>query len=367
MGIGLFRLLLALSVIITHTHPIFNFTLGNPVIAVRSFFVISGFYMALIYPSKYKSKKLFWKNRALRIFPIYWAVLLFTIIVGFMAHFSTGNWGELEYLVKYIRDFNFLTFISVIFSNLFIITRDIFTYSGFNPENGLLIFHKDLYNYTIPAWTFLLVPQAWTLVLELMFYLLAPYLLKLKNYYLILIFILCIILKYQMQAHGFNGPTWTYRFFPTELCYFLFGIFAFKLYSYFNIQKLKLRYIGPIVVSLAIFSLSIFNYIPKYFKISIFNEEWIYYGILAILIPFIFAYSKNMYLDKKIGELSYPVYISHILVNNVVNPLFFVNYVHNPNLQALIVLATSIIFSIFLIIIVQNPIEKIRNRNLLKV
>lgn len=364
MGIGFFRLLLAMTVVITHTHPIFGFTLGNPVIAVRAFFIISGFYMAMILTEKYKLNKIFWENRILKIFPIYWVILLCTILVGFLAHLVNGGWGELAYIAQYLKDFNLFTVISCVFSNIFIITRDIFMYSNFSPNEGLIFYQKDIYNgFIVPAWNFLLIPQAWTLVLELMFYILVPFILLLKNRYIFLIFIASVALKYLMPIWGMTGVIWEYRFFPAEICYFIMGIFAYKFYIKAKIKEYDLKVIGPISISLAIFSLSFFNYTSKYFNSSIFTAEWFFYFLLAILIPVIFAYSKNNSFDRKIGDLSYPVYISHILVNNIVNPLFFVRYVHNPNLQALVVFFCSVILSMAIIFFIQGPIEKIRFKN----
>src|SRR5262245_37870067 len=76
---GLFRFLLALSVIAAHTKPaptIFPFFGGEGVTPVLLFFVISGFYMAMIVEEKYASNlQEFYENRFLRLFPIYWTLL----------------------------------------------------------------------------------------------------------------------------------------------------------------------------------------------------------------------------------------------------------------------------------------------------
>lgn len=65
---GILRLLLAISVIIAHTESVFGVRLVGGVIAVQAFYIISGFYMAMILTEKYIGKnsyKLFITNRLL--------------------------------------------------------------------------------------------------------------------------------------------------------------------------------------------------------------------------------------------------------------------------------------------------------------
>src|SRR5450759_1833879 len=81
---GIIRVLLALSVVAAHFGGIWNLRFVGGQVAVQSFYIISGFYMSLILNEKYvgknKSYKLFITNRFLRLYPIYWTVLLLTII-----------------------------------------------------------------------------------------------------------------------------------------------------------------------------------------------------------------------------------------------------------------------------------------------
>jgi len=49
---GFIRIILAIAVVIVHTEPIFGFELVRGRVAVQSFFIISGFYMAMILNEK---------------------------------------------------------------------------------------------------------------------------------------------------------------------------------------------------------------------------------------------------------------------------------------------------------------------------
>src|SRR5687767_13772537 len=92
---GIIRLLLALAVVVAHSPT--AVTLHNWVlpggIAVQAFYIISGFYMALVLNEKYTfpgSTKLFYQQRYLRLAPMYWVTIFIT--VGACAFYSlVGN------------------------------------------------------------------------------------------------------------------------------------------------------------------------------------------------------------------------------------------------------------------------------------
>src|SRR3954451_14766869 len=88
---GSLRLYLALSVVLAH----FGIPLGFPTsdVAVQSFFVISGFYMALVLNEKYGPGCywLFISNRLLRLWPTYAVVLVLSFAIA-------GNWRPIASL-----------------------------------------------------------------------------------------------------------------------------------------------------------------------------------------------------------------------------------------------------------------------------
>src|SRR4051812_18616989 len=80
---GLFRLLLALSVVMGHAGPILGMSLFSAPVAVGTFFVLSGFYMSLVMNEKYSGLehgvRVFYINRFLRLYPSYLVVLVATV------------------------------------------------------------------------------------------------------------------------------------------------------------------------------------------------------------------------------------------------------------------------------------------------
>jgi len=87
---GLIRFMLAISVVIAHTSDLFGFGFVGGEMAVKIFFMISGFYMALILNEKYiganSSYWLFLKNRLLRLYPLYFLVLFLTLIITYFGY-----------------------------------------------------------------------------------------------------------------------------------------------------------------------------------------------------------------------------------------------------------------------------------------
>ena len=67
---GVVRVLLALAVLLSHLPPA-SYKILSGALAVQAFFVVSGFYMALVLDGKYRDTWLFYSNRILRLAPTY--------------------------------------------------------------------------------------------------------------------------------------------------------------------------------------------------------------------------------------------------------------------------------------------------------
>src|SRR4051812_1810715 len=74
---GLLRFLLASSVVFSHLGTVAGLDLIGGWRAVQVFFMVSGFYMALVLDTKYRdlSYRGFISSRALRIFPAYYLMM----------------------------------------------------------------------------------------------------------------------------------------------------------------------------------------------------------------------------------------------------------------------------------------------------
>jgi peptidoglycan/LPS O-acetylase OafA/YrhL len=84
----------------------------------------------------------------------------------------------------------------------------------------------------------------------------------------------------------------------------------------------------------------------------------IYFLILTVAIAYIFIFSKNKKMDTAIGELSYPIYLSHQLVFKLMS---IVLLGLNHELITILSLFTTLVLSFVLVKVIENPIDKFRH------
>lgn len=352
---GMLRVLLALAVVTAHAGPIFGLTFTGGLAAVETFFIISGFYMALILDRKYTGKhafSLFISNRFLRLFPIYWTILFLSIAVYIISRYALGGDG-LAYLSSYsLLGFKQLVF--MILANLFIFGQDTAMFLGIS-STGHFFWTSNFALSAPTASSFLLIPQAWTLELEMLFYLMAPWLVKKSNLFLGALISASIALRlYIYLGLGLTNDPWTYRFFPTELCLFLLGIIAYRIYRHLEEKNISRgKYVCIFIAFMALTALFQFSPAGK-------ATYPMYYLIAFLAIPPIFLFTKRNKFDRYIGELSYPIYISHYLITYLLKPV-----VGNWGLERFggaIIAAVTIVFCMMLMRFIGNPLESYRQR-----
>ena len=192
---GLIRFLLACAVVLGHspgwgiTPDKFASGFIQPYYAVQAFFVISGFYMALIH-EKYASKKwVFYVNRYSRLIVSYWIVALLTFSLS-------------RYLEAPFPQFKEGTPIVPLIANLSLFGAD--TVQFLNQVGWIL------------------VPQGWSLGSELWFYLIVPFIAtRTRTILLLLVASFCVRLAIVNSDLPFFP--WQQRFFPAEIMFFLIG------------------------------------------------------------------------------------------------------------------------------------------------
>jgi len=221
---------------------------------------------------------------------------------------------------------------------------------------------------TPPLFTLLLIPQAWTLALELLFYLLAPWLVRQRTF--TLIFLMTISLSLKIFVVGLilqAQDPWLNRFFGFEISYFLLGILLFRYWlarrAQWTANCSHNRSVGDaIVVSLIILAAPWLRTFADSFGFFIghYAVTLLIVLSLASLIPRLFMLTSTSKLDRKIGEFSYPVYLSHILALGLLGVL-----VSRIYLSPLItfVCALALIFAIaFGIVLFARRLGPIRDR-----
>ncbi|MBE9033636.1 acyltransferase family protein [aff. Roholtiella sp. LEGE 12411] len=352
---GLIRVLLALTVVVAHSNAIFGIEFGGGVVAVQTFFIISGFYMSMILENKYigeGSYKLFISNRLLRLFPIYWVVLALTIIINLFAIFLINKPVTLSYYIDYFHEMSLGTFLFTVIMNIMLFGQDIIMFLGLNTETGNLFFTNNYFETDPQLWRFSFIPQAWTLGVELTFYLIAPFIVRRKTSTILTLILLSLLLRgYIYFSLGWTNDPWIHRFFPTELALFLFGTISYRIYSKIANSKKSGKIELSITVGFIIITI-FYQFIPA------FSNIWIYYLLSCFSIPFIFKVTKNSKFDMHLGEFSYPIYIGHRIVIQAITP--FTDKLGIETYRGELATILSFGTAYLLIKFVSDPIEKIR-------
>lgn len=354
---GFFRLFLAFCVVLNHVKGGWLPLLPGSVFAVQTFFSISGFYIAMIWNEKYgcleNGRNIFWANRWLRLAPAY--ILVST--AAFALDFSKSG------TFRGMHNVSWDAIIISIFSTATLIGQDLFSFINYNMTSGNFEFVRDSIggaihldpNLAVPGWYFQPIGPGWSIGVEIWFYLIAPFIVSLRYRSLATLLAFGILIAVLTKS-ATSADQWNYRFFPSQLMFFMIGIFAYRVYAGFK-QKWQMKRWGWIILAFlfpmtVLFSSSVSLQLPSYLNQFIF---YLFQIILIFAIPFIFAASKDSTWDRRLGMLSYPLYIVHmpIIENNAVGSI--------PTQ-----LAVCLIVSAGLVALVEIPIEKIRISRLLK-
>ena len=363
IAVGLIRTLMAIAVLTAHAGPIFGLDityLTGGQISVQIFYMISGFYMALVLNTKYTFKNsylTFIGNRFLRLYPSYIVVVAVTFLLFFLFRSWKGisiipfdSWKE--------YDLSLITIIFFIFGSIVFIGQDWAMFFGVDPQSGNLLPAASFTSCELPAYKFLFVPQAWTLGLEITFYLIAPFIVRRKTFYIVLLAFASFLTKFVLNKYfGLARDPWSYRFFPGELTLFLLGALSYKFYCFLKIREK--RYLNSYVcisVWAVIITILLFYRLLPHPKLPyrLYDSVCL---LIPLALPFIFHVTKNLRYDKFIGELSYPIYISHLIVVLGLKALNIETVTSNIGIITLFV---TIAAALGLLMFVDRPIDKFR-------
>jgi len=325
---GVLRCLLALSVLLVHDMEGW-LKLIDGVAAVQGFFVISGFYMALVLNERYDAPATFYFNRALRLFPTYWAVLLLTVVAAVLAgrptFIDTAMQSDLTWDAKAL----------VFASSLLLVGSDAMLF--LRPTEAGLVFTPDFWGQPPQLFWYHPIPPAWSLPVEMAFYALAPALVRSRWRLLAGLLLGLSVRVVVYELFGSHDP-WRYRFFPAELSLFCAGGLAYHFYRTIDAHAAAMH-IGVACLGLLIAAILLYPHLPaatRYVPVSA--------GVLASL-PFVFALTRDNATDRWLGELSYPVYLMHVPVLQYVS-------------GTLAVVATTFAAAVLVHVLVQTAAER---------
>lgn len=332
-------------------------------VAVESFYIISGFYMALVLNEKYLgdgSYKKFILSRFYRIFPVYWLVLLATVLFSVIGYYA---FNKPYFLYRYVSPNQCLSGVTLFYfllENLIVIGQDALYFLKIDNycQPG---FVYDVFSYNHTGYQYLFVPQAWSISIELMFYLIAPFLVTKKIKWQIAVILLSVTAKvYFGLNHYLYFDPWSYRFFPFELGHFMAGSLAYQIYT-----RIKNKELSDIIAYLFLaFSVAVIFFF-KSFSTNDYLYSAVFYVIFAAGLPFIFKSFKNNRFDRTIGELSFSIYIVHLLVVSLYRP-FFLQEITLVKYYGYAVVITSLLIALGLHYTVVVPLEKWRQKKIIE-
>jgi peptidoglycan/LPS O-acetylase OafA/YrhL len=355
---GSLRFLLAVAVVLFHANAS-GFLLVSGAAAVEAFFIISGFYMSLVLDTKYIGVNnrygLFLGNRLLKLYPAYWTVLVLAILMQLTVWLLTGSPILLMHqLTHYKMGLPGILFVG--FTNIAILGQDIISFMGLNRATGELFFTQDFLKTFPFLFSFLVIPQGWSLGIELTFYIVAPFLLRKKLYVILLVMLLVFGLRLFL-IHGLqlHYDPWIFRFFPSQLLLFLAGNVSYRLYVFIKHNKeipLSAVYIALAVV---IFSSFYFYHFPAHL-----GRKTIYLFIIFLSLPVLMHTHKIFPYDNLLGELSYPIYLSHMLALQIISTIQSQTGFLRSIPIAVSTLVLTLVFSIAINRFVVKPIDRYR-------
>jgi peptidoglycan/LPS O-acetylase OafA/YrhL len=296
---GMIRLLLALTVVVVHLGHDFGMGGRN---AVQLFYMISGFLISYVLTRNetYASPRIFWLNRALRLYPVYFAVLGLALAIRVREPGFVESFLNLPSAAKAL----------LATVNITLLGQDWVEFIG--VADGQLTLIHDFGESGLTLWNFLVIQPAWSLGVELSFYAIAPFIIR-KPWLLWTLLALSVIARIFAVVAGFGAhDPWSYRFFPFELALFIAGALSHQRLGGLARRLIEahpsLRLDCAVFVVLALLGIG-YSWLPS----GLLTNAALFAAMLTGL-PFLLEFQKRVQFDNLIGELSYPLYICHVPV-----------------------------------------------------
>jgi peptidoglycan/LPS O-acetylase OafA/YrhL len=325
IGTGVFRYALALAVLFLHADFV---TFEVAQIAVLTFFYISGFLMERSY-SRYSSARRFLLNRSLRLLPIFLIV-------------ATATWTIITLATEeFRRAFGF------------IYLREATNYPQSSPPIQSIAGIE--WDGSIPYLGFEseLIPQAWSIGNEMVYYLTVPLLALSKRRGLIALSLIgAAFLAIQLSLRIEEFDFFLYTNLLVTYAFFVVGFLTSRiLKNQASVSEKLSLWSGRLGLVLVLLSY-LFDFPDDASPLLV-----IFYSLVLIVTitlgPLSAAQGRERALSRFLGKLSYPLYISHMITIGILN------YYSTLNLPWLIF--TSLLLALILHLTIDQPIEELRS------
>ena len=349
---GALRLWLALCVVADHAWGL-PFPLQSGTEAVQVFFLVSGFNMSFL-RDRYPGTGAFLRSRFLRIFVPAWTVLA---VVGFGSVASgilRGRWGALEPWGSALRLNGWWGAVPAAIANISIVGQDALLFLSSTPAAGLRAC-GDFWRDPAPLHRLLLMPQMWSVSLEIVFYLLVPFLWRWTPRRLLLLAAVAAAARAASYAFlGLGRDPWDNRFLPFEIGLFALGMAAQRG---FRPPRLPLphRFLPRTAILAAAMLVAAWAHRLLDLRWGAHWTAFLFLPLWAWVLPGLFQATRDCPRDRMLGELSYPIYLVHMAAIGFAS--------HAPaSTKTLAAIALSLVFAEVLRRGVERPLDGIRAR-----
>lgn len=273
---------------------------SNGTSMVMVFYVLSGFFIAYSYHKNDWSLGEFYFNRALRIYIPYLASI--GISIGAM------------YLAKEIYP---------AFANNSE-TKDFNGYMvGSYKEQSLIVLKRTLLFMRSNGWYYGSNFVVWSLLYEMFFYIIVPFIHKGSKTFLMLSGMIFFITTFDLKEDLFNSFNIVHRFFLKYAFYFAIGLYLYDWMENRPLNK-KFKFSYILAFSIFCFGLTLLGGVGKdFYNISLwFGALW---GCTIIIIFLDYDIKSNFIIRffKYLGKISYSLYLVHIPTYFVLSALLW--------------------------------------------
>ncbi len=337
---GILRFILAFAVMVGHYKLVFTSSeldtwlpymwagYIHGAIKVNTFFLVSGFYTQLLLETKFAqaSAVRFYIYRIIRLLPVYYLSLFLLLSLSLWAQARGLSASRLISPERMVSPGFWLT-------NITLYLPAIFNVHGLNGQDVPLA---------------LALRQAWTLANEFALVVMGPIVLRSKQGFWWMT-ALSAALAYYYYSQG------TVRdYLGATMIYFMLGAIGYKFYHRFlEGRAVTTRHVAIAYAMVALLAAMLVFYQALEMAIGEYPAYFFFMSITTLCISPIAAYTRKLQLDRRIGELSYPMYFFQFLAYSL---LEMYGIAHG----FIYALAGVILCSMLAIHFVEKPLQRYR-------
>jgi len=323
MSLGTIRFVLALMVLLNHLWlPTANRIGAHAVVA---FYIISGFLMTKIVNEVYVGQwgaMRYLVNRVLRIYPLYWGIVAATVVCLLVWPQYFGSLYSLIHIPATGEEW---------------------------LANGTL--------YRLTDSSSILIPPTWSLFVEVVFYIVIAIIGRWRVVVLGWFFVSLVYTAYMVQS----GAPFAERYYPLTAASMFFSTGATL---YFYGKRLGLSWFTPkhwigCFVVFAVFPLLVEFLGGNRLSVGFYGAAILFVTLFAAISSY--GNLSGGRIDRLLGEMAYPVFLTHFFSAGVVNLATGNRYPVTGTINFLLSTLVCVLLSLAIVLWIEPNLEKVRS------